>query len=155
MINNRNHQRGKHRKIRPKLKNELKVVKYVNVLVWERRLATYQSYPAITGCRVQRRKQFVARSQQQKQQWRHGSGNSSSSRDHTVLPPLRSRIATDFSVPHSAVHIDRSLSPRLTPFPPCQRRGVRGAAGISGGGRAFAWWGFACGSWLAHVGRDN
>lgn len=57
--------------------------------------------------------------------------------------PSSSRIAaTNFSVPHSAVHIDRSLSPRLAPFPPRQRRGVRGAAGVDGGGRALALVGF-------------
>lgn len=118
---NRN-QWTKHWEIRPRQKNELKVSE-----IRKRPSLRADGWQPINliqlslGYRVQRRKQFFARSQQQKQQqqWRHGGRNSSSSWDHVVPPSTRT--TTNLSVWHSVEYIDRSLSPRLASFPPCQR----------------------------------
>jgi len=83
-------------------------------------VAAYQSYPAITRVpnptsKTVRREITVTEataavaSRRQEQQQLMGSCRFS---------PLRSRTATNLSVPHFAGYIDRSLSPRLTSFPP-------------------------------------
>lgn len=113
--------------------------------------------------RVQRRKEFAARSQrqEQQQQWRHGSGNSSQlegSRRSSIhsLPLSCPPFPSDRPSPQTAslsrilpvASIALSLSPRLAPSPPLAVGGAA-ARGVADADAVAGWWkrsGFEVGS---------
>lgn len=98
-------------------------------------LSILSSYHRVLTSRTVRSRDARSRQRKQQRQWRHGSGNSSSSRDHVSRSPLRSRTHSYQPLRPTFCRVHRSLSLSSSRFLSACRR--EGAASINGGGRAF------------------